>query len=334
MSRPLDPERRRFLRGTGAALLGASALPACSLVTQRGNSSPPERFEGRLVVSTWNFGMAANAAAWSALQSGVPHPVYAAAAGARVPEADPAVTSVGYGGSPNAKGVMELDACVMRGDNLACGGVAGLRGFAHPVSVALDVMDHTPHVLLVGEGAGEFAASRGHEQRDLLSAEAAARYAKWQTKQERPAPIDDHDTIGLITLDNGHFGMAVTTSGWAFKLPGRVGDSPIIGAGGYCDNEAGACVATGTGEEMIRHVAAFAVVEQMRNGLSAKQAAVAVLARIRRNFRARDMNTMVALLAVDTSGGVAGVCTTKNFEFAVHDEDHGGVLHPGEHLAP
>lgn len=336
-------DRRRFLAGSGAALLGAAALPGCALddasvagstraASGLDRAAPRRTHTGRLIVSTWKFGVAANAVAWDALGAGVEHPVHAAVAGVRVPEGDPSITSVGYGGAPNADGVMELDSCVMRGDTLACGGVAGLQDIAHPVDVARDVMEHTPHVLLVGAGALAFARSRGHAERDLLSPKAAERYAKWMAKQERPDPIEDHDTIGMIVLENGRLGMAVTTSGWGYKLPGRVGDSPIVGAGGYCDDEAGACVATGTGEEMIRHAASFAVVEQMRNGASARAAVDTVLARVRRSLDARGINQMVALLAVDTRGAVAGRCTTKGFQYAVHDAA-GGRLLEGELFA-
>jgi isoaspartyl peptidase/L-asparaginase-like protein (Ntn-hydrolase superfamily) len=278
------------------------------------------------VVSTWNFGMAANEVAWERLAAGG-SPLDAVEAGGHVPEADPSITSVGLGGRPNADGVMELDAAVMRGDTLDVGAVAGLQGILHPVSVARAVLERTPHVLLVGEGARAFALQQGLEQGELLSDDARAAWERWRARQPpKGSPTDDHDTLGIVAFDGGRFATAVTTSGLAFKLPGRVGDSPLPGAGGYCDDEAGAAVATGNGEEMIRTCATYAVVEAMRLGHAPQEAVRLVLARVRRMMARAGRSGLVALLAVDRFGRVGAGSLVPGFQFAVRDEEGGRLL--------
>ena len=326
---PTRPSRRQILEGAGAALIAGALPPACASAGAASDVGPTvapaaaplgaPAPRGPLIVSTWGFGQAANVEALAALERGVGHPFEACEAGVRVVEADPTGRSVGYGGLPNAAGEVELDACVMRGDTLACGGVAALKNTLHPVSVARAVMEQTIHVLLAGAGAEQFARAMGHPYHDLLVPETRAAFERWKATQQRPPPEDDHDTIGQIVLHEGRFGMAVTTSGRAWKLPGRVGDSPIIGAGGYCDDRAGACVSTGVGEEVIRVCGSFAVVELMRQGAGAADACREVAGRVGENLKRAGKREQVAFLAVDRAGGVAGVCTTGDFRYALTD---------------
>jgi isoaspartyl peptidase/L-asparaginase-like protein (Ntn-hydrolase superfamily) len=278
------------------------------------------------------MGRAANEVAWERMTVDGGTPLDACEAGVRVTEADPSVHSVGYGGRPNAAGVVQLDSSIMRGDTLECGSVAALENVLHPVSVARAVMERTPHVLLVGDGALEFARSIGVLEQDMLTDDARQAWEAWKAEQDAPRePVeDDHDTIGMIALDGGRFAMAVTTSGWAYKLPGRVGDSPIIGAGGYCDDEVGACVATGDGEEMIRTCASFAVVEAMRRGIDPGEACAEVLRRI--DKKAGSRNPSVALLAVDRHGRVGARSLRADFDYALSDDEVGTVVLPAEKL--
>ncbi|RKY18375.1 MAG: hypothetical protein DRQ55_13480, partial [Planctomycetota bacterium] len=219
---PASPSRRDVLGGAAAALLAGGLSPGCAStaageaaarpgaapVSDESSDPPPARpHTGSLIVSTWGFGQQANAAAWEALAAGVAHPVHAAEAGVSLIESDPDNASVGYGGNPNADGVVELDACVMRGDSLACGGVAALRNTLHPVSVARRVMERTIHVLLVGDGAMAFAREQGFEAQEMLTERSRAAYARWLEQGGRPPPEQDHDTIGQIVLHEGRFGV-------------------------------------------------------------------------------------------------------------------------------
>ena len=286
-----------------------------------------------VVIATWPFGLPASEVAWKALESGAP-PLDAVVAGVSHCEDDSAVDSVGYGGLPDASGEVTLDACVMDADG-RCGGVACLRRIRHAAQVARAVMDRTPHVLLAGEAATAFAVSQGFQESNLLSPEAAAKYQAWRKENPNLArprvpggtgggADRSHDTIGMLALDrNGRLAGACTTSGRSYKLPGRVGDSPIIGAGLYVDGEAGAAAATGVGEEVIKVAGSFAVVEHMRNGASPQEAIDRVLARIVK--RRGDRDTDVSFVALRKDGEAAGgsLRAQTNFKFA--------LLTPGAH---
>ncbi|MHC4845711.1 MAG: N(4)-(beta-N-acetylglucosaminyl)-L-asparaginase [Planctomycetota bacterium] len=308
--------------------------------------TPPRGLRRRgeqLIVSTWNMGTRANPVAWDVLRdAATEHPLEACEAGVRVIEADESVTSVGYGGNPNAEGTVELDAAIMRGDTLECGAVGALQRVMHPISVARAVMEKTRHVMLVGEGALSFARSLGVPEDDLLTDRARAAWERWRAKQAEkvepwdqaePAgrPLEDHDTIGMVAFDRGRFGTAVTTSGMAWKLPGRVGDSPIIGAGSYCDDTAGAVVSSGDGEEVIRTGGCLAIVEAMRRGIPPRRACAEVLGRIRRSLEMRGKSGFVGFVAVSRAGEVAGMALRKGFQFAFTDKD-GTRLYDGEVL--
>ncbi|GIV04997.1 MAG: asparaginase [Fimbriimonadales bacterium] len=215
--------------------------------------------------------------------------------GAAAVERDPQVMSVGYGGLPNRDGEVELDAAVMEGARLRIGAVASVRGILPAIYLARTVMERTPHVMLVGDGAIRFALQQGYEPQQLLTAEALRRWQEWRKQRTAPKevstersddpedvrvsqawharqPAESHDTVGVLGWNAGHLVVACTTSGLAWKMPGRVGDSPIVGAGLYADNEAGAAVCTGVGEEIWRFALATRVVEAMRAGYSAQQA--------------------------------------------------------------
>lgn len=335
------PSRRTVIGGAGAAWLasvvaqgcasvsgaeGAGGDAAAALSAAPASAPTPAPLSGPgvtgpVIASTWGFGQQANAAAWAALEAGAAHPLDAAEAGVMVIEADAGNHSVGLGGFPNAEGVVQLDAAVMRGDQLRCGGVAALTQTLHPVSVARAVMERSIHVLLVGEGAVTFARQMGFPEQDLLTPAAKEAWQRWLRQQTRPPPEEDHDTIGQIVLDRGRFGVAVSTSGRAWKLPGRVGDSPIVGAGLYCDDRFGAAVSTGVGEEAIRVCGSFAVVEAMRRGASVAQACHEITARVAESLSSRGLSDQVAFLAMDPAGNTAGCCTTGAFRYALTDTE-------------
>lgn len=272
-----------------------------------------------LVISTWNFGLAANEAAWKILNNGG-RALDAVEAGAKVPEADPTETSVGYGGLPDRDGFVTLDACIMD-ESGNCGSVAFLQDIVHPISVARAVMEKTPHVMLVGDGALQFAVANGFRRKKLLTPESEKAWKEWSKKAEyKPViNIENHDTIGILALDQaGNVSGACTTSGMAYKMHGRVGDSPIIGAGLYVDNEVGAATATGMGEEVIRIVGCHLVVELMRQGRTPDEACREAVTRIVKKNPEKAKTLQVGFLALDKQGNYAAYCLQKGFTFAVH----------------
>jgi len=280
-----------------------------------------------VVVSTWNFGLGANVEAWKIL-SGGGRALDAVEAGARVPEGDSKETSVGLGGLPDREGRVTLDSCIM--DEFAnCGAVACLEHIVHPVSVARKVMEKTPHVFLVGQGALEFALSQGFKKENLLTKEPEKAWREWlKTSQYKPiANIENHDTIGIVALDaKQNLSGACTTSGMAYKMRGRVGDSPIIGAALFVDNEIGAATSTGVGEEVIRIVGSHLVVELMRQGNSPQEACEKAVQRIVKNQPIKSKEIQVGFLALNKNGEYGAYALQKGFTYAVRSQELGNTL--------
>jgi isoaspartyl peptidase/L-asparaginase-like protein (Ntn-hydrolase superfamily) len=269
-----------------------------------------------VVTATWPFGRTAVEVASKLLAAGKA-PLDAALAGAQAVEDDPKVHSVGFSGIGNSIGTVSLDACVMDGKSLDCGSVAGVENIRHVAALAKKVYEKTPHVMLVGKGAEWFAIQNGFPLETLLTPESVGEWEK-----NRPKKVDPkgHDTVTVLANDGkGNLGGVCTTSGLSYKLPGRVGDSPLIGAGLYVDNEAGAAGATGVGEEIIRIHGASFIVEQMRAGKSPQEACeLAVQRAIAAAVRRGKHPAQVAFLALSPKGDVGAACTQgTNFQYAV-----------------
>ena len=291
---------------------------------------PPAPVTGDpLVISTWDFGKEANATAWEVLSQGG-RALDAVEQGVKVPEADPENQTVGMGGRPDRDGHVTLDACIMD-DKYRCGSVACLEHIVHAISVARAVMEYTPHVMLVGEGALQFALEHGFKKENLLTPKSEREWKEWlktskyepvkNIENALPGGAKNHDTIGMLALDiNGNLSGACTTSGMAYKLHGRVGDSPIIGAGLYVDNEVGAATSTGVGEEVIRNVGSHLVVELMRQGMAPEAACRAAVERIaKRNPTAKDLQ--VGFLAMNNQGKFGAYALQKGFTYAVRNKN-------------
>lgn len=272
-----------------------------------------------LVIATWPFGVAACHAAYEVLRAGATA-VQAVEVAANTTEDDPEVMSVGYGGLPNRDGVVELDAAIMDGRTHAAGAVAGLMGIPRPTSVARLVMERTPHCMLVGGNARRFALRHGHQDTDQNTDASRARYREWLEKQGAPdvahfeGPFRSHDTIGICAVDSrGDVAAACTTSGLAWKLPGRVGDTPIIGSGLYADNEVGAAAATGNGDEIMKVCLSYRVVMEMERGRTAQEAceaAIRYLLRKRPGYQAHG----AACIAVRKDGDYGAAATRDGFD--------------------
>jgi len=284
-----------------------------------------------VVIATWPFGETAARAAAALLDKGTPA-LDAAIAGAQAVEDDPKVQSVGYGGLGNSIGTVSLDACVMDGQTLGCGAVAAVENVRHVAALARKVMEKTPHVLLAGEGARLFALQQGFPLETLLTPESVAEWEKRLKQEKKPDKPErgsssaegsgqwSHDTVTVLALDQkGNLGGVCSTSGLALKLPGRVGDSPLIGHGLYVDNQAGAAGATGVGEEVIRIGGSLLMVEAMRSGKSAQEACELAARKVNAVAVRRGVHpARVAFLALDPKGNFGAACTAKtDFQFAV-----------------
>jgi N4-(beta-N-acetylglucosaminyl)-L-asparaginase len=314
----VSQSRRDFLKRSAA--VGAVASLTGTACADFSRTTRP------VVIATWDNRRALEAA-WNVLIDGG-YALDAVEAGVHIPEADPEDRSVGLGGHPDRDGRVTLDSCVMD-ERFRCGAVGAIEDILHPVSVARKVMEETPHVMLVGDGARQFAIEQGFELVNLLTEKSEREWREWTaTNDYKPAinnerrdlyPIDeDHDTCGMIAVDSqGRLCGACTTSGWAYKLRGRIGDSPIIGAGLYVDGEVGAATATGHGEEMIRMAAAHTIIERMRSGLSPQEACRQAVEHLRR-ITPSDVSTIQAgLLAVDGKGNFGGFGLQKGFVYVV-----------------
>ncbi len=266
------------------------------------------------MLATWNHGLVSNAEGWRLMQQGGTA-LDAVVEGTALVESDPNGASVGLGGRPDRSGKVTLDACVMGPDGNA-GGVCFMEDIEHPVKVARAVMEETPHVLLAGEGAREFAISRGFKTTNLLTEDSRKAWEDWkQSAEYKPIiNVENHDTIGMIAQDlEGNLAGACTTSGLAFKLRGRVGDSPIIGAGLFVDNEFGACTATGLGEAVMRTVGSFLVVELIRQGQTPQEACEEAVRRIASAMPTDDLQ--VGYLAMDTRGNAGAFAIHPGFNY-------------------
>lgn len=336
--------RRKFLKRSAVS---ASLLTSASFLASCNTSSEKQTAPGRkpIVISTWDFGIAANAAAWNVLKANG-RALDAVEQGVKVAEADLSNMTVGKGGYPDRDGHVTLDACIM--DELGnCGSVAAMENIAHPISVARLVMEKTPHVMLVGAGALQFAVEQGFEPEELLMPEGKKAWEEWLIEKEYkpvmnienksfsaerlPGNEYNHDTIGMLALDaHGNVSGACTTSGMAFKMHGRVGDSPIIGAGLYVDNEVGGATSTGVGEEVIRTVGSFLVVELMRQGRSPEDACREAVERIIKKKPETAKEIQVGFLALSKSGEYGAYALQKGFSYAVCDEEKQDLLVKGK----
>jgi isoaspartyl peptidase/L-asparaginase-like protein (Ntn-hydrolase superfamily) len=313
-----DHKRRNFIKlGLAGAALGfIKPVKAGELITQGFEA----KVDGPIVISTWKHGLEANTAAWNVLSKGGTA-LDAVEQGVRVTEADITNRSVGIGGMPDRDGHVTLDACIMDEES-RCGSVGFLEGIAHPISVARAIMDKTQHVMLVGAGAKKFALENGFSTIKTPIPEVKEEYKKWKKENQdlfkRPEiNHENHDTIGMLALDSfGNLSGACTTSGWAYKLHGRLGDSPIIGAGLFVDNEVGAACATGLGEAIIRIAGSHTVVELMRHGYSPMEACKMAVERI--IAKHKDLTGLqCGFLALDKNGNIGSYSVYNGFNYAL-----------------
>jgi len=311
--------RRDFIKLT--ALGSAAVLTSSCLTSEKENVEGSKYQKGikkPIVVSTWNHGIEANKASWDILSKGGSS-LDAVEAGVKVTESDSNNSSVGLGGLPDKEGKVTLDACIMDHEN-NCGAVAFLQDIENPISVARKVMEDTQHVMLVGAGAKQFAIEKGFKEINLLTEDSKKKWEDWKVKSMYKPVInsENHDTIGLLALDEkGNLSGACTTSGMAYKLHGRIGDSPIIGAGLFVDNEVGAACATGMGEAIIRVAGSAIVVELMRNGMSPNEACKEAVNRVVKKHK--DLtNLQVGFLALNKFGEAGGYSVFSGFNYAIH----------------
>jgi N4-(beta-N-acetylglucosaminyl)-L-asparaginase len=334
------PNRRKFLQNSAA---GFSILSAKGIFANNHKTSDL-KFKKPVVVSTWDSGLRANQGAWRVLKNGG-RALDAVEAAAKEAEAE-INCCVGLGAYPDRDGKVTLDACIMD-ENSNCGSVAFLSGIKHPISVARKVMETTPHVMLVGDGALQFALENGFErQPEKLSPDAEKAWKKWQEKshyepvinienkknKNQPSPSSpnffengqpNHDTMGTIALDaKGNLSGACTTSGMAFKIHGRVGDSPIIGAGLFVDNEVGAATSSGVGEEVIRICGTHLIIELMRMGKTPEAACEEAVRRIIKRNPEKAKTFQVGFIAINKKGEVGAFALQKEFTFSVTSADN------------
>jgi N4-(beta-N-acetylglucosaminyl)-L-asparaginase len=314
-------ERRKILKAGFLGSVLAILKPTQAMESlQQINKLDSTKIKFPIVISTWKHGMEANEAAFKVLKD-KGTALDAVEKGLRVTEADVTNRSVGIGGLPDREGFVTLDACIMD-EKSRCGSVAFLEGIDHPVSVARKIMETTPHVMLVGAGAKKFALDNGFKKIKTPVKEAQEEYKKWKKEQQKivkapPINHENHDTIGMLAIDaKGNMSGACTTSGWAYKLHGRVGDSPIIGAGLFIDNEVGGAVATGLGEAIIRIAGSHTVVELMRQGKSPQEACEEAVRRILSKHENVE-GLQCGFLALDKLGNVGAFSVYNGFDYAV-----------------
>ena len=328
-------QRRNFLKNSSAAAAGLISTPlltSCKEEKEKEKESETlnstYKTNRPIAICTWNFENA-TAKAWGVLKEGGSS-LDAVQQGAMVEEADINNQTVGVGGRPDRDGNVTLDACIMDKDG-NCGAVLCMQNIASPVSVARKVMEETPHVMLAGKGAEKFAYEQGFEKTNLLTEESKQEWLEWKkTSEYKPIiNIENHDTIGILAIDkNGAISGACTTSGMGYKYAGRVGDSPIIGAGLFVDNEIGAATATGVGEEVVRTVGSFLIVELMRQGKSPQEACEEGVKRIMAKNKDRT-DFQIGFIAINKKGETGGYCIQPGFTYRTYSEE-GHVNNPSE----
>jgi N4-(beta-N-acetylglucosaminyl)-L-asparaginase len=310
-------KRRAFLQTT--TLLGAGLS-----ATAKAATSEP------LIIATWK-NEKATIAGWNKLME-TGKALDGVEAGARIPEADPNDTSVGYGGYPDRDGHVTLDACIM--DHLGnAGSVTFLEGIMHPISVARAVMEKTPHVMLSGAGALKFALDQGFKVENLLTESSKKAWEEWkkESKYEPVINIERHDTIGLLGIGkSGEIAGACTTSGLAFKMHGRVGDSPIIGGAVFCDDEVGGACATGLGEFVMKTLGSFLIVELMRQGKSPQQACEEAVMRIVKRYKYQEFQ--IGYLAINKKGEHGAYAIQKGFNYTITKNGKTQVLESASYM--
>ena len=308
--------RRGFLGATGASAIAAAA-PA-----QTGRRGP-------VILTSWEFGTGANAVGWPVLAGGG-SPMDAVEAAINQVELRPDVFDVGYGGSPNEIGETTLDAMIMWGPTHEVGAVGCLKRVKKAISVARKVLERTQHTLLVGDDATRFAVRMGFAETSLTNLESQRHWEEWAAKGQKsdawdpepiavPRAVAGHDTVGTIAIDStGRICVGCSTNGRTFKLPGRVGDSPITGAGAYCDNDVGAAIATGNGDVMMRFLPTYQAVELMRSGMAPDRAAREALRRISAKGYRFD-GGLIALRRDGSHGAARAGWETTKLSYAVRD---------------
>ncbi len=316
-------KRRKFLRNSTTMATGIVSMPILAVNNEQYQSNSKSKIAMEatipIAICTWNFENA-TAKAWQVLNKGG-NALDAVHQGVMVEENDTNNTTVGVGGRPDRDGNVSLDACIMDKDG-NCGAVLALQNIANPISVARKVMEDTPHVMLAGKGAEQFAYEMGFEKTELLTEKSKQDWLEWKkTSQYKPIiNIENHDTIGMLAIDtNGDIAGACTTSGMAYKMAGRIGDSPIIGAGLFVDNEIGGATATGVGEEVVRTVGSFLIVELMRQGKSPQEACEEGVKRIIDKNKDRQ-DFQIGFIAINKRGETGGYCIHPGFSYRTYSE--------------
>jgi N4-(beta-N-acetylglucosaminyl)-L-asparaginase len=317
-------QRRKFVKSAalGAAGIGiASTALSCNSQEEKKNAKTSlSKPNLPLVVATWNV-KEATAKAWEVLQEGG-NSLDAVEQGVMIEEANAEGQSVGIGGLPDRDGNVTLDACIMNSEG-NCGSVVYMKNIKHAITVARKVMEDTPHVMLAGAGAEKFALEIGLPSENLLTEKSKEAWEKWKIEaQYKPIiNIENHDTIGMLAIDEkGDISGACTTSGLAYKMAGRVGDSPIIGSGLFIDNEIGGAVATGLGEEVVKTVGSFLIVELMRQGRSPQEACEEAIGRIVNKKNSNYKNFQVGYIAINKQGEVGQYAIHQGFSVTQYQE--------------
>ena len=316
-------KRRNFIQKASLSTFGvvaSASVVACNTDKEKNNVSSIVNSTSvePIVIATWNVPNA-TAKAWEVMQNNGSS-LDAVEQGCMIEEADVKNSSVGKGGLPDRDGNVTLDACIMDKDG-NYGAVMCVQNITHVISLARKVMEETPHVILAGKGAENFGYDLGFKKENLLTESSKKAWEKWkETSDYKPViNIENHDTIGMLAIDhNGDISGACTTSGLSYKMAGRVGDSPIIGSGLFIDNEVGGATATGMGEEVLKTVGSFLIVELMRQGKTPQEACEEAVRRVVKKSGDRYKDFQVGFIALNKKGETGAYCIHEFFNYNVY----------------